>query len=215
MKKNINTLLTAILFTIAAANAQKASVGFSAGITLSSYKTKVDNDASTSDTRVGFTAGIMSDIPMGKSLSFQPAVYFTQKGGSEKEASIDYKLTTSLNYVEVPLNIVFKAPSQTGNFFIGAGPSVAFGLSGKFKGEFGDEKAEMDVKFGSEDNDDLKALDMGINVLGGYQAKGGFTFAVNYNHGLSNLMIDGNSDNYFRNNYFGLRLGYFLPHKKK
>ncbi len=85
------------------------------------------------------------------------------------------------------------------------------GLSGKDKWKNDTESGTDDIKFGSGDNDDLKAFEAGINFVTGYQCKGGFLIAVNYNTGLSNLVNTVEGDNSkFHNRYFGIRIGYMF-----
>src|ERR1043166_10060738 len=77
----------------------------------------------------------------------------------------------------------FNAINSNG-FFIGAGPSVSFAVSGK--GKFNDLSAKM--HFGNSDADDMRGFDFGANVLTGYQSPGGFLITANFNQGFSNLM---------------------------
>lgn len=216
MKKMYTTLLCCSLLA-GIAKAQNAAIGFAAGTTLSNAKSKIDDETSSSKNKIGFTVGIVSDISIGRNISFHPAIHFTQKGGMEKEAidGVDYKYTINLNYLEVPLNILFKTNSAKGRFYAGGGPSFALGLSGKAKIEWNGEKEDDDIKFGNGDQDDFKPLDLGINLLTGYQFSNGLFVSVNYNMGLSNLFIDGDSNNYFHNRYLGLRVGYMLKGAKK
>jgi hypothetical protein len=62
-------------------------------------------------------------------------------------------------------------------------------LSGKRKGELGEGnvKIERDLNFGSNENDDLKRTDFGINFLAGYQLTNGFQINAGYGLGLTNL----------------------------
>ncbi len=215
MKKiNCAVIISLCLITINSfAQKEKASFGINAGATLASYKIKEDNVSITSETNVGFTAGITSTMPLGKNFSFMPALNFTQKGGKITEEGFTAKST--FNYLELPLNFVYNTKSVKGKFFIGAGPSLSFGLSGKDKWVGGGESEETDIKFGSGEDDDLKAFEAGINFLTGYQFAGGFLIAANYNAGLSNIAIAEAGDNgKMHNRYFGLRLGFMFGGSK-
>jgi Outer membrane protein beta-barrel domain len=123
-----------------------------------------------------------------------------------------------LNYVEVPLNFVFNANSPAGKFFAGAGPCFSLGVSGKDKMTPGGQTATQDVKFGSGEEDDIKAFEAGVNFLAGYQFKGDFQVAANYNAGLSNLADNDPQEPVkakYHNRYFGIRIGYMFTGKKK
>jgi hypothetical protein len=214
MKKTIS-LFISFISLMNYSNAQKSSIGFTAGATFSSYKAKimdVESISVTSKTKVGFTVGVTSSFGLDQHFSFQPALNYIQKGGVLKEEGINDK--TTLNYFELPLNFVYNAHSSKGKFFIGAGPSLSMGLSGKDKYDDGTNPQNSDIKFGSADEDDFKAFETGINFLTGYQCKGGFLIAANYNVGLSNLAnSDPQLSDKYHNRYFGIRIGYMFGRK--
>lgn len=80
MKKLLS--LTVALFVLSAiAHAQKARFGFSAGATLASQTSKASGFSINSDSKAGFTLGVMSDVSLSDAFSFQPGLNFTQKGG--------------------------------------------------------------------------------------------------------------------------------------
>jgi len=189
-------------------HAQKAkpSFGITAGSAFSTYKTFVDNGHSTSNLKAGLTAGVTSSFSFGKHFSFQPALNFTQEGGKEKENP--ETLTFTFNYVELPLNFIYRTSTGTSGFFIGGGPSLATAVSGKGKVSGGGVDASANIKFGNGDDDDFKAFNAGINVLSGYSFKGGIFIAANYTFGISNLFNDNQST--FKMNYFALKLGYLF-----
>src|SRR5205809_6654660 len=108
--KKIITIATATLVFLTATTAQKVTFGFNGGITSSSYKTKADGITYTSKSRIGFSAGFFTDVSITKKLSFQPALQFTQKGGTDKESldGGDYNLSLVMNYLEIPFNFLYK-----------------------------------------------------------------------------------------------------------
>ena len=140
-------------------NAQNTRLGFTAGTAFSNYHSKNDG-ADNGNSKTGVTAGILTDIPGGKHFSFQPAINFVQKGSADKQTinGVTEKVTVSVNGIEIPLNLLFNSHGKTGNFFIGAGPSLAFGLSGKIKIDDGTNSLSQKIKFGNTDNDDIKGM---------------------------------------------------------
>ena len=52
---------------------------------ISSFREKGEGETNTVESRVGFTSGVVADIPLSKSASFQPGLQFTQKGGADKD----------------------------------------------------------------------------------------------------------------------------------
>lgn len=206
MKKILSLVTLCITLLSANVHSQKARIGVTAGTTIGTYKIKAESVSITSKAKAGITLGLISDIPLGRSGSFMPALNFVQKGGVLKPEGVKDQLT--FNYLEVPLNLVYNAKITSGKLFLGAGPSLSMGISGKDKwnaeGSSGSEK----IKFGKDQ--DFKRFDAGMNFVSGYVAKSGLIISLNYNYGLSNA-IGGNDDGgKFKNRYAGLRIGYFL-----
>lgn len=211
MKKLI-FLLTVI--TSVSTQAQKSQFGFTVGTAISNYKAKVGSITLSTKSRAGFTFGVLANIAAGKSLVVQPALNWVQKRSKMDESANGYIDKSSLitNHIEVPLNILY----SSNGFFAGGGPSLSFGISGKSKTESGSIKTNEKVKFGNSDNDDLKAFDLGANILTGYQFKNGFLIAANYNIGLSNLAPGSDPDKgKLKSSYFGIKLGYVINNGNK
>src|SRR5690606_15565225 len=117
--------------------------------------------------KTGFNAGIVGDIPVAPDFYFQPGLLYSAKGAKLENTS-DGKL--SLNYVEVPLNLVYKPMLGTGRLLMGFGPYVAYGIGGKVE----NAGIENDVKFEKEAGNAantvyFKPLDAGANILFGYE----------------------------------------------
>lgn len=195
-------------FTTACTYAQQTQFGFTGGATLSNYKAKQDGNDESGNTKPGFTLGVLVNLQAGKNFIIQPAVNWVQKGTKDEQTTsgTTEKVSLTTNHIEVPVNCIY----SSNGFFIGAGPSFSFGVSGKWKYSDGTNKADEHVKYGNSDNDDLKAFDLGINALSGYQFKSGFFIAVNYNIGLSNLVAGDVPNSSLKSSYTGIRLGYLL-----
>jgi hypothetical protein len=200
------SLFTCCFIIISSVYSQKAKFGFTTGATFGTYKLKVEPVSVTSKSKAGFTLGIISDIPIGHSASFMPAINFVQKGGMLKLEGTKDRLTT--NFLEVPLNFVFNAKLTNGKLFIGAGPSLNVGLSGKDKLEAQGYSENQKIKFGKDK--DFKTFDAGLNVVSGYISKSGVMVSFNYNTSLMNSANAGEEEGKFYNRYFGLRIGYIL-----
>lgn len=202
----------AAVFAVITMNAQNAKFGVTAGITIANQKFKSSGLSITGDSKVGFTAGAVADVGITENFSFQPGLNFTQKGskvtfdpGTGSQTS-----KQTLNYIELPLNFLYKAPAGAGKFFAGLGPVLSYGISGKAK----DDGDEFDIHFGSDTDDDYKAFEFSGNVLAGYELAGGFLVAVNYNLGFSDILNGGDSDESVKNKYFGIRIGYLFGGSK-
>jgi hypothetical protein len=184
--------------------------------------------------RLSERIGVGAMIPITQSLSFRPELNFVSKGVKINESyslsmggssySVSAKGSMKLSYLELPLDFVYLQPSQKGaSFFIGAGPSVSLGLTGKATVhivEISDgDRVETDqtanVKFDGKENpnDDYqhyKAVEFGINFLTGFQLKNKLYIAGNFNQGLTNINVDKADNGKTHTMYFGLSIGYFF-----
>jgi glycine cleavage system aminomethyltransferase T len=155
---------------------------------------------------------LFTNVPLSTNIIFRPGLNFTQKGGKITSGS-SQEVKIIFNYLEVPLDFIYKA---TGGLFIGAGPSLAYALSGKAKySGFTPAISDDKVKIGNDaNNDELKAFEFGGNILAGYAMSSGLSFSINYNLGLSNLNPTTDKDEDFKNRYLGIRLGYTFGNPK-
>ncbi len=210
MKLNSFSLVSMILLVSIASTAQ-TNVGFTLGGTYSTVTAKLSGITISPKYKTGITAGLFVDASLSNNLSFQPALNFVQKGAKSEQGEV--KDISTYNYLEIPLNIVYKTQKDRG-FYIGAGPSIAYGLSGKEKYSDSQNSENTKVKFGSRD-DEVKPIDFGVNALAGYKFGNGFLFSLNYNLGLSNIQ-NGNSSEMgtVKNKYFGLKIGYLFHNDK-
>jgi hypothetical protein len=204
MKKTI-IILMAFIFFMHAANSQKARIGFTAGSSLANYRIKEDGEDQSGDSKAGFTAGLIVNIPAGKNFTIQPGVNWVGKGSRMEEDFM--KVSITVNSIEIPVNFLY---TSTGGFFVGAGPSASFAVSGKAKVD----DVSADMHFGNSTDDDMKGFEFGANVVTGYQSPGGFLVAANFNQGFSNLIPGDAGNSSLKSHYFGIRLGYVLKGKK-
>jgi hypothetical protein len=191
-------ILTTLVLFAYAANAQ---FGIQAGAAFYSAKQKTAGISVNSDTKVGFTAGVLYSTSIGENFSFMPSLNFTQKGGKLSFSGDEEKIT--LSYIDLPLNFVYNVKG----FFVGAGPALGFGIGGKDKFTSGGQSESEDVNFGNGD-DELKPFEISANILAGYKFNNGFFITANFNPGLNNLSND--SDSKYHNSGFGIRVGYMF-----
>lgn len=222
-------LIAAIAAVSTSANAQ-AGFGIQVGGNLGNAKSESTYGGTTTKeetkAKFGFLVGVVADAPLTSSLAFRPELNFIQKGAksdfTESFGGITYteKDEITLNFIELLLNLVYNVPAGSGTFFIGAGPSIGFGISGKDKWTstttgLPNESGTTDVKFDGEKNSGstdnklhLKSLDFGANILAGYKLPMGVFFNLGYTMGFSNLSPDDNSS--IKTNGFALKLGYMF-----
>lgn len=210
MKKITYTLLT-LFVTLSTSAFAQVKFAVTGGTTIANFYT---TEASSPDfklrSKVGITAGVQAAIPAGKRFIIEPALNFTQKGTRQKEtpSGVPYKYRMNLNYLELPVNFIYNTTTNTSGLFIGAGPSIAYALNGKYSMELGTDKEEHEILFGEDE--DVRRIDAGANFLMGYRFSNKIFASVNYNLGLTNFDKDADPDDHERVNsrYLGIRLGY-------
>jgi hypothetical protein len=164
-----------------------------------------DDAGDEAKSKAGFTVGVALNMPLGDGMfSLQPELNYIQKGVKYEEG--DFKETLSLGYLEVPVlaKVTF---GEATKFYFNAGPSVGFGLGGKYKIEEDGEKEEADVKFGDDKNDGKfyiqKGTDIGLQLGGGVIIAEKVMIDLRYGLGLTDL----EDDSSIKNNVFQLTVG--------
>jgi hypothetical protein len=163
----------------------------------------------------GFNIGVNAEIPVAAGFYLQPGVLFTTKGAKDKD---DDDIKTSLSYIEIPINFVFKPMLGTGKLILGMGPYVAFAVGGKASDANGNDK---DIEFENEisltqygtGTPYARRLDVGGNLLAGYEFSNKFSFQLNAQLGMAKIHseITGpgiDDDTKAKNTGFGVSLGY-------
>jgi outer membrane protein OmpA-like peptidoglycan-associated protein len=173
--------------------------------------------------RGGVHFGFLADLQLSykSRFYFQPGIMYYNKGrkffNSYDTSVYDYFSIDAkqyINYIDVPLNILYKIPIGTKTkFFFGGGPYLSFFYNGK-------ETKETYLKSGSyqtEENDDLpvgnnpgqyKTFDFGLNGTAGVEI-GNFFISGNYSHGITD-MYTAAYDGSFKNQVAGVTLGVFI-----
>lgn len=197
------------LFVGSAAFAQSSNLGFGlkAGVNFPKYNVSGSNNAYETSTATNFHVTGYLDAPLGSAFSIQPGISLQGKGAKIDVGNFG-SFTQSTMWMEVPVNLVAKVPLGGSNFFLGAGPYIGFGLSGKNKYESSWGSVEDDFEFGK--NGSLKSTDFGLNFTAGFQLNSGLLLHAGYGLGLTDLAPDNNSDMKLTNRVFSVGLGFAL-----
>ena len=192
-------MMTALAIAVsfgAFAQRQPLGYGLKAGVAFPNYNFSGSNSSYSTDAATNFNVTAFLDAPIVSNyLYVQPGVSLQGKGAKLSSGSASF--TQNTMWLEVPVNFVFKAPTgNVGSLFVGAGPYVGFGLSGKNKFDSNIVGVTSDVSFGKDK--DLKTTDFGLNFIGGYQLNNGFMIHAGYGLGLTD--IRGSNNSYFNDN---------------
>jgi OmpA-OmpF porin, OOP family len=184
--------------------------------------------------RNGVHFGFIADIPFSSRVSFQLSLMIQNKGRKhyfsqdstvvfERPNLPDSIVNTSyeeirrqfINYIDIPLNIVYKLPlGKKAKFIIGGGPYLTLLYSGS-------DKREKNVIAVSYKNDDLmdlpigkgpdryQILTYGVNGLAGFEL-GRVFLTFNYARGLNDFYQAKDYNGTFRHETMGGTLGVFL-----
>lgn len=188
----------------------KAQVSFApeVGLNLFSQTQKLGSLEGSPDSKVGFKAGGVVNIPVVAGFYVQPGIFYSTKGFKYNDGILGSESSTNLGYIEVPVNALYRFDlGNAGGIFVSAGPYAAFAVNGKTKTTLLGVETKTDVEFGS-DATETKRFDYGLNAGVGYETPWGVYVRAQYGLGLANLSnID---DGTVKNKGFQFSLGFTL-----
>jgi hypothetical protein len=206
MKTRIFTIALILIFTAPIAIGQsdekgKISFRILGGINFQNLNGKLANgDKLANDMLMGFHGGVNVQIPIAPEFYFQPGLMFAVKGAKNTTGIFGAESTdeTRINYIELPLNLVYKGALGNGFIMIGIGPYLAYGISGK--------QIIDGSSFPFERGTDYDAFDAGGNIFAGYETAGGLFLQLDTQLGMVNINTEDQPT--IKNTGFGLSLGY-------
>ncbi|MBT8256209.1 MAG: PorT family protein [Bacteroidia bacterium] len=222
-----NLIITALFTCVVVAATAQTRYGVQASGVLSTASFNDDNnDAIDKDFNSGFGAGVFAEIPVSNKFSVKPGFNFMNKGVRVNSnytelggAQIKQNIKANLNYLEVPVLAIYNIKGADGKWFLGAGPSASYGVSGKLRGNVeiidggnsGRESFKIDAfKDANQDGADFKRFDYALGAVAGHNFNKNLGVQLNYLHGLRN--IAGTSEfedsNKFKNRNMMLSLKY-------
>lgn len=204
MKNKILSIALILVLSASVAIAQeksKMSFGILGGINFQNLNGKLSGgDKLENDMLFGFHGGVNVQMPIAPEFYFQPGLMFAIKGAKNTTTILGSEITDEikLNYIEVPLNLVYKGALGNGFFMLGFGPYLAYGISGKQVVQGNSLSYERGV--------DYNAFDAGANIFAGFETAGGLFLQLDTQFGM--LDIDPDENSTAKNTGFGLSLGY-------
>jgi len=204
----MKTIKLSILLTLsvlfATSSYAQVRIGPSVGFNFAS----VYGDEENNDFILGLRAGLTFDLGIAKFFSIVPEVNFSQMGYKYVHKDEGVTETARFNYIQVPLNLVFKIKLDTNTrFLIFAGAYGAYAFGGNIKAKYdGGETETTKLSFGTNQGE-VNPLDIGLNLGLGLQVKKFYT-KLQYNAGINNMS---NNPQYTALNYgLALSLGFFI-----
>ena len=228
MKKSI--ILSLIIFSTMLSYGQ-LTVGVSAGSNLSSM-TVSRRDLSTFkiNPAFGINANLIADYKFNQNMSIWTGLSISQKGFNQHlkyyfrpglDSTAD--MTSRLSYIELPIYLKFNTTIKQINVFYGAGPYIAYGLSGKVTTNITGrvnlttvDKIKWDKSYDYKSDllntygySNIKRLDFGIGTILGFTYKH-FMLTASYQYGLHNLMWEYFQNENMSNSSLSISVGYFI-----
>lgn len=153
------------------------------------------------NSRLSGKVGLIIDKNINRFFSFQPGLFFNSKSFVY---GIDWWYR--VNYLELPVNAVFRVDIDSGTAFYAAiGPYGAVGLNGTENYPY---VRYGGIKFGSEKGNHFKRFNAGLNISSGLEFKSGLYFRLLYSIGVTDISPDEAVRERLRG--FGFSLGYFF-----
>lgn len=209
------------------ASAQYIRIAPEAGFNVSNIRLKDSRGRGTStesaDPKLGLKIGGIVDIGLTRSFSIQPGLFLSQKGYRLDANDIngivrnraDASRRVTFNYLEMPLNFMFKfGHPRHARFIVGGGGYLAYGVSGKVKyGPYAGSSGTTteDIDFGNnERTDDYRNVDVGGQVFAGVLMPFGGYLRGQLQGGLANIDPQNNSDYRITNTTASLTFGVMI-----
>jgi hypothetical protein len=212
MNKKITLLLFSIL-TCSFAFGQVA-FGVKGGVTESFLQDRVGSAGQNYNFRTGYQVGTFVEIPLNRLISLRPSLQLTQKGFKKFEGtpgtSFYWNRNFSTDYLELPLDVVYNFYlNQNAEIQVGTGPVFGLGVFGKNKTIItgSDSTGQPHTEYWEGTDAFDKRFDFGWEFLFSMRCHRA-SISLNYNHGLFNVLNDGNHT--AKNRSFALTLGYLL-----
>lgn len=207
MKKLTTTILSFLIFGLLV-NAQ-LEVGIKAGLNYSKWVHSED-DRNEMKSIPGFHGGftVLVGLSMGSGLEFETGLFLSRKGFKMEdvfeEEENSYRFMPL--YIDLPLKLNYVFEGMNGSFFIGAGPTVSYGVAGKYIAKVNGEEIEDDISWGTETNVN-NPMDVALSMHAGVRLTK-FQVSAFFDKGLNNVVNDTGMT--AKNQVLGVSLGYIF-----
>ncbi len=226
-KRIITTAFALFLVTYTFA---QVSLGLKGGVNIANITTPEIRITNFPDikTNKSFTVGAVAEFGIANGFAIQTEANYTQKGFIINEGiplelaniplPVGVRVTTDLNYFEVPVLAKYNFGNGKVGGYLTAGPTMSYASGGRFRtaANFIIDFNVIDRKFDFDDLN-ISKFDIGASIgAGGTVNLGGTKLFIDarYTHGFNKLDNIPVIDLDFRNKNFALTTGFLIPLNK-
>jgi hypothetical protein len=206
MKKSLFLLAFSVVVVSTAAFSQ-VKIGGQVHGNLSSGYWEVNQPVSLSQSaKVGYGAGIVSEIGISDRFALRPSLNFMKRGvkmtgksvNPEGPGNVEATMDANLNYLELPVVLAYNIPLKDSKVYFGLGPQAGYGIYGKSKMTYSIispngpvlNETEKVASFKKEDKGGVgfKRFDVSATALAGIQFNSGLFVNASGIYGLTDNM---------------------------
>ncbi|MEL6122736.1 MAG: porin family protein [Bacteroidota bacterium] len=146
-----------LFFLLCLGTISEAQIALRGGVNYSDVS--IEGTNVMTESKIGFHAGLQGNIGIGTVLGLRPALLYNIKGAKVDDTGAS--TSSSLHYIEVPLNLAFRFGLDDLALILEGGPYFGYLLNSS-EGLFNDiDKSDWGVNFGAVI--DLSSIGIGVN----------------------------------------------------
>jgi len=200
MNRKFFSLLLVAVLTASYAQAQ-FSFGVRGGLNFATvsetdYDQQFDDDEIKPKLKTGIKFGVVGEYAITETFAIQPGIIFAMQGYRRSWSGTypvigkaESKERTNINYLQIPVNAVYKLDLDGKTFLLQAGPYFGFALGGKSISKITvggkTEEKDNDLKFGDQKGE-IYGLDLGLGLGVGMQLSA-IQIGLEYKFGLVDI----------------------------
>lgn len=205
MKKIKSFFLVCVVAMATRVEAQDIHWGFQGGLSLSGGIAKETGVTIKGKPGLGFAFGVLGDYQLSNpKWSIRAGLTF------QHEASVadifDDQTHIRVNYINLPIDLVWHPDFAQKRWVFGAGPWFAYGLSGKYT----QDGATYSIEFGSSEANDAHRLDLGLDLMAGYKLNEDMMLTAKFDLGLKDVSAQPDFVT-IHTGSFGVNFVYWMP----
>jgi Outer membrane protein beta-barrel domain len=205
MKKILVSAATLIIFS--AVSQAQIKVGIKGGGNEFNQRINSTNGGSLygGDKDRSFHAGFIGDLQIAGNFYLQPQLLWSRKGATHFHSTEEGATKVRINYIDIPVNVVYKMPLGFGSAFGGAGAAFSYAVNGKQ--EVDGHKSNL-----FKGTNSFRREDLSLSFTAGLELNNGLFVSINSEKGLLNVSKTAGVN--IKNRTTSVSLGYMIDWKK-